>query len=767
MCCAPWTTIVQYAMSKITGRSLILCLLLLSPGFVFADTRIESLDKTALLDDFFMIESDIDEGRHILTDRAASHTEAYDGGPLELRDHESYMLTFRTDFALDAGLEGTEIAFLMDPTSYPYNVYLNGAKLYSIGQYRNAYHPFTYDAEEIQIPADMLRFGDQANQLAIEIFPRYQTIALFKITVAESLQAHSAVFWRNLVVVGFTRAALMLALIIGLFYTARAVMGGRGSRKDLYFALFSFAFSLAYVNIAFNSEAIPPLPLEKMSRIGFSFTPVFLVYFLLEETGILSKNRWLKILLPVPGVVLALLVAFQKELGGVAAVFDLTMNAYLAPLLLFNFVILVIKVIRSNSLEYRALLLGYILVMVTSGHDIVYVLGGNVPYAYLVPYGFFALLLTIFFILATEQTRMFKTTQAQAAELNDSNAVMAEIFGKIDGVSDTLSQSVRKLETVFESGQETIRSFSDSNQGLISEIQERIRGVEDMTGTIETKIQVYVESINESLANQSDSVEAVANSVTDMNRDVSSALDAADATSATARRLAELAVDSIGVMEESRKSIDSVAEYSDFINDVLGSINEISENTNLLSINAAIEAARVGVHGKGFGIVASEVGKLATQSKTTVESSFDRLEQIKTMLKDVIDLSKSVSDSILSIRDGSKQSSDQIDEVRQHVSKHVTEFSKILSLVTTLNRELASIRNTADQQRQNNVEVLDELRFLSGSFADMGSQLAGQLKKGETLERVLGDIGSLISENLESITVLQKLVERNNRQREA
>lgn len=534
----------------------------------------------------------------------------------------------------------------------------------------------------------------------------------------------------------------------------------------MYFALFSFAFSFAYANIVFNSEAIPPLPLEKMSRIGFSFTPVFLVYFLLEETGILNKNRWLKMLLPVPGVALALLVGIQRDLGGVAAVFDFTMNAYLAPLLLFNFVILVIKVIRDNLLESRVLLLGYILVMGASGHDIVYVLGGNVPYAYLVPYGFFALLLTIFFLLAAEQSRMFKTTQAQAIALNDSNAVMAEIFGQIDGVSETLSQSVRKLEAVFESGQETIRSFSDSNQGLISEIQERIRGVEAMTGTIETKIQVYVESINESLANQSESVEAVAGSVTEMNQDVSQALDAADATSATARRLAELAVDSIGVMEESRKSIDSVAEYSDFINDVLGSINEISENTNLLSINAAIEAARVGVHGKGFGIVASEVGKLATQSKTTVESSFQRLEQIKTMLKEVINLSKNVSDSILSIRDGSKQSSDQIDEVRQHVSKHVTEFSKILSLVTTLNHELASIRNTADEQRQNNVEVMDELRFLSGSFADMGSQLAGQLEKGETLERVLGDIGNLISENLESITVLQKLVERNNRSKE-
>ncbi len=471
----------------------------------------------------------------------------------------------------------------------------------------------------------------------------------------------------------------------------------------------------------------------------------------------------MKGLIPVPGVVLALLVLIQDDLGGVAAVFDLTMNLYLAPLLLFDLIVLVVKAISDKSAEYRVLLLGYILVLAASGHDIVYVLGGQVPYAYLVPYGFFALLLTIFFILAAEQTKMFKTTQAQATALNDTNAAMAEIFGEIDGVSETLSQSVRRLETVFESGQETIRAFSDSNQGLINDIQERISGVEAMTGTIETKIQVYVESINESLANQSDSVEAVAESVTDMNKDVSSALDAADATSATARHLAELAVESIGVMEESRKSIDSVAEYSAFINEVLGSISEISESTNLLAINAAIEAARVGVHGKGFGIVASEVGKLATQSKTTVDSSFHRLEQIKDMLSRVINLSQSVSDSILSIREGSRQSSDQIDQVREHISKHVTEFSKILSLVTTLNRELASIRDTADQQRQNNVEVMGELRFLSSSFADMGSQLAGQLEKGAKLEMVLGDIGTLISENLHSIDILEKLIERNNR----
>ncbi len=246
-----------------------------------ADNRIQTLDEIRLLDGFFLFESGIDEGLFVLADSTDPRAEGYNGAPLELRDREAYMLTFRTDFTLGDGLSTSEIAFLMDPTSYPYIVYLNGTRLYSVGRYRDVYHPFTYDSQKIEIPVSMLLFGDRVNQLAIEIFPRYQTIPLFAVSIAEGLQAHRAEFRRNLVVVGFTRAAEMLALIIGLFFMARAVMGGGLNRKDLYFALFSFSFSLSYVNIAFNSEAISALALEKLSRIGFSCTLVFLVYFLL------------------------------------------------------------------------------------------------------------------------------------------------------------------------------------------------------------------------------------------------------------------------------------------------------------------------------------------------------------------------------------------------------------------------------------------------------------------------------------------------------
>ena len=736
--------------------------MLIAAGSVAAENRITSIDEINPIDGFVVFESRIEEGIHALSDVGDPTAEAYDGGALEPQDREAYMLTFRTDFTVDTSLRGMDIAFLMDPTSYPYVVYLNGTELRRVGRYAEVYHPFTYDSLKVEIPDGVLRFGGEKNRLAIEIFPRFQTIPLFSVSVADGLAASRAEFWRNLVVVGFSRAAEVLALVIGLFFGVRALMGGAMARKDLYFALFSFAFSMAYVNIAFNNEGISALALEKVSRIGFSCTLVFLVFFFFEETGILNKNRWVKGLIPVPGAVLALLVLFQRDLGGVGTVFDFTMNLYLAPLLLLNLVVLIIKALRERIAEHRIFLAGYIVVLAASGHDIVFVLSGNIPYAYLVPYGFCVLLLTIFFILAAEQTRMYKTSQAQAVVLNRSNEAMAEVFRQIDGVSDTLSQSVRRLETVFESGRETIRSFGESNQGLISDIRERVRGVEAMTGTIETKIHAYAESINESLANQSGSVSSVSDSVTEMNQDVTGALEAADGTSLTARRLAELAAESIGVMEESRKAVASVAEYSNFINDVLRTIKEISENTNLLSINAAIEAARVGVSGKGFGIVAAEIGDLATQSKTTLETSFQQSEQIKTALSKVIELSNNVSESILSIREGSKQSSKQIDEVREHVSQHVSEFSKILSLVTVLNGEMNSIKETADEQRRNNVTVIEELRFLGNSFADMGGRLAAQLEKGERLEMILGDIGKLITENLESIHILEKLVEREN-----
>ncbi|WP_303851940.1 methyl-accepting chemotaxis protein [Seleniivibrio woodruffii] len=239
-------------------------------------------------------------------------------------------------------------------------------------------------------------------------------------------------------------------------------------------------------------------------------------------------------------------------------------------------------------------------------------------------------------------------------------------------------------------------SFVSSIQEIVSDVKENAAGVsvsaEELNSTMRNMTETFMERSRqvESIASAISEIGATSDVMVDNIQQASVPLnEAVDSTKDGAEKLEMVKKGMAGITHSTGKlseTIENLTTSSGQIGEILNVISDIADQTNLLALNAAIEAARAGEAGRGFAVVADEVRKLAerTQSATSEIGSI-----IRTFVADTKSASTEMGDAEKNIEQGNKL-----------IEQTDASFRKIVDAITDVNLSIGAVRLAIGEQSE-------------------------------------------------------------------
>ncbi|MDR2313315.1 MAG: methyl-accepting chemotaxis protein [Spirochaetaceae bacterium] len=359
-------------------------------------------------------------------------------------------------------------------------------------------------------------------------------------------------------------------------------------------------------------------------------------------------------------------------------------------------------------------------------------------------------------------------TQQLDIRRKDEIGDMAVSFnGTLDKIKNLVITIKNQAVTLFDIGNElasnmtetaaAINEIAANIQSIKSRVINQSASVTETNATME-QITVNIDKLKGHVDSQSASVSQSSSAIEEMIANVQSVTQTLVKNSGNVKELIEASEIGHSGLQEVAADIQEIARESEGLLEINAVMENIASQTNLLSMNAAIEAAHAGEAGKGFAVVADEIRKLA-------ENSGEQSKTISTVLKkikDSIDKITASTDSVLNkfeaIDGGVRTVSDQEENIRNAMEEQGEGSKQILDAVGQLNDLTQNVKSGSEEMLEGSKQVIRESKNLELATQEIANGMNEMATGADQINVAVNRVNAISGKNKESIDVLVREV---------
>ena len=313
-----------------------------------------------------------------------------------------------------------------------------------------------------------------------------------------------------------------------------------------------------------------------------------------------------------------------------------------------------------------------------------------------------------------------------------------EIISQVKNSKDNLGTVGDNLSASTEDTSASITQILANIESIHSQINNQSQSVHETAGAV-NEIASNIESLEHMIEKQSSGVSEASAAVEEMIGNIKSVNNSVEKMSTSFEALSESAHEGTKVQSEVNERVEEIKSLSETLQEANVAIASIASQTNLLAMNAAIEAAHAG---EGYAVVADEIRKLSETSSVQSKTIGDQLTSIQQAITSVVTASARSSDAFRTVSNKISETDELVRQIKAAMEEQNEGSQQISTALHVMNDSSLEVRNAGKEMMEGNQAILSEVRNLQdatgviqGSMQEMS---VGARKINETGEALKG-----------------------------